>query len=299
MSSFCFTFILMAFFLGMLLYPAQGLSIFPGSPYWTDTSGVPIQAHGGGFLLHNNTYYWFGEDKTFGGHLFHYVNCYKSLDLVTWEHLGHALSASDDPSSEISAEAVVERPKVIYNEKSSKFVMWFHLDSSNYGLAKLGVAISDKVEGPYEYLYSISPFDDDSRDMTVWVDEDDPEKTAYLVYATRVNLDTVIARLSSDYLNVEEKICFLEGIHREAYAVFRTSGLYYIVMSRATGWDPNPNEYMFSTSMSGPWSDRFGLAPGSADTFESQANYVIPVANGSSFIYAGDRWNRYDLSDSR
>ncbi len=142
MTSFCFAFIL----LGILVYPSQGLSIFPGTPYWADTSGVPIQAHGGGFLLHNSTYYWFGEDKTFGGHLFHYVNCYESTDLVSWSLRGHALSPSDDPSSELSAEAVVERPKVIYNERSSKFVMWFHLDSSNYGLAKLGVAISDKVE---------------------------------------------------------------------------------------------------------------------------------------------------------
>lgn len=289
-------FVFIAYF-GFLSITSSASSIFPGSSYWTDTNGVPIQAHGGGFLYANQTYFWFGEDKTFGGHLFHYVNCYRSTDLVNWELLGHSLSAEEDPSSEISASAVVERPKVIYNERTRKFVMWFHLDSSNYGLAKLGVAISDKVEGPYTYIGSIAPFGEDSRDMTVWVDEGDSEKTAYLVYATRVNVDTVIARLSPDYLQVEERLLKLDGIHREAYAVFKTNGLYYIVMSRATGWDPNSNEYMYSDSMSGPWSERFVLAPGSSNTYESQANYVIPVGNG--FIYAGDRWNRNDLSDSR
>ncbi len=33
---------------------------------WPDTNGVPINAHGGGFLFRNGTYYWFGEFKTEG-----------------------------------------------------------------------------------------------------------------------------------------------------------------------------------------------------------------------------------------
>ncbi|ODM93820.1 hypothetical protein Ocin01_12863 [Orchesella cincta] len=282
----------------LLFRTTHALSIFPGDAYWADTSGVPIQAHGGGFLKLGDTYYWFGEDKTEGGHLFHYVNCYKSTDLVNWEYVSHALSADEGSGSEIGSDAVVERPKVIYNERNQQFVMWFHLDSSNYGLAKLGIAVSNTVQGPYQYQGSVSPFDEDSRDMTVWVDEADTAKSAYLVYATRVNLDTVIAKLSPDYLSIQERLLKLDGIHREAYAVFKKNDLYYIVMSRATGWDSNSNEYMYSRSMSGPWSERFQIAPGSSNTFDSQSNYVIPLPNGN-FIFAGDRWNRNDLSDSR
>jgi hypothetical protein len=277
----------------------QGSSIFPGA-YWTDSDGVPIQAHGGGFLVHNNAYYWFGEDKTENSHNFRYVNCYQSFDLIRWELLGHALSATEEtsPISEIGPDAVVERPKVLYNQKNQEFVMWFHLDSSDYGLARLGVAVSKNIQGPYTYQGSISPFGQDSRDMTVWVDPDDAQQQAYVVYATRVNLDTSIATLTDDYRNVSEYLVLLEGIHREAYAVFKKNGLYYIVMSRATGWDSNPNEYMTSASMKGPWSAGIPIAPSSQDTFDSQANYVIPLENGQ-FIYCGDRWNRNDLSDSR
>ncbi|CAL8141187.1 unnamed protein product [Orchesella dallaii] len=282
----------------IFLQNSHTLSIFPGDAYWADTNGIPIQAHGGGFLKLDNTYYWFGEDKTEGGHLFHHVNCYKSTDLVTWEYVSHALSAVEGAGSEIGSDAVVERPKVIYNERNRQFVMWFHLDSSNYGLAKLGIAISNTVQGPYQYQGSVSPFDEDSRDMTVWVDEDDAEKSAYLVYATRVNLDTVIAKLSSDYLSIQERLLKLVDIHREAYAVFKKDGLFYIVMSRATGWDSNTNEYMYSRSMSGPWSERFQVAPSSSNTFDSQTNYVVPLPDGK-FMFAGDRWNRNDLSDSR
>src|SRR5476651_994727 len=33
---------------------------------WLDTNGKPINAHGGGMLFHDGTYYWFGEHKLDG-----------------------------------------------------------------------------------------------------------------------------------------------------------------------------------------------------------------------------------------
>ena len=35
----------------------------PNATIWKDTKGNTINAHGGGLLLHNGTYYWFGEIK--------------------------------------------------------------------------------------------------------------------------------------------------------------------------------------------------------------------------------------------
>jgi hypothetical protein len=40
---------------------------------WYDTSGTPINAHGGGFLYRDHTYYWFGEFKTEGRSLCSYT----------------------------------------------------------------------------------------------------------------------------------------------------------------------------------------------------------------------------------
>ena len=37
--------------------------IRPGE-VWRDTSGAPIQAHGGCILEANGRYYWYGEDKS-------------------------------------------------------------------------------------------------------------------------------------------------------------------------------------------------------------------------------------------
>ena len=37
-------------------------SIRPGE-LWLDTDGNPIQAHGGGIIYINDTFYWYGENK--------------------------------------------------------------------------------------------------------------------------------------------------------------------------------------------------------------------------------------------
>jgi hypothetical protein len=44
----------------------QTITHFRPGEVWPDTSGTPINAHGGGILLHQDIYYWFGEHKTEG-----------------------------------------------------------------------------------------------------------------------------------------------------------------------------------------------------------------------------------------
>lgn len=124
---------------------------------WPDDRGEHINAHGGGILCYDNTFYWFGEHKgERSSAAFVGVTCYSSKDLVNWKYEGVALPISEDPESEITSGCVLERPKVIYNEKTGKFVMWFHLElkGQGYSAARSAVAVSDKVTGPYTYLGS-------------------------------------------------------------------------------------------------------------------------------------------------
>jgi beta-xylosidase len=132
---------------------------FQPGKIWPDTDNTHINAHGGGILVYDDTYYWFGEHKTSGrrGNQAHVgIRCYSSTDLYNWKNEGVALSTIDDPSSEITPGCVMERPKVIYNEVTGKFVMWFHLElkGQGYSAARTAVAVSDQVTGPYEYLES-------------------------------------------------------------------------------------------------------------------------------------------------
>lgn len=124
---------------------------------WLDDSGRHINAHGGGVMKYGDTYYWFGEHKadTTSSAMIG-VMCYASEDLVNWRNLGVALSVSDEKGADIERGCILERPKVIYNKVTGKFCMWFHLElkGQGYSAARYGVAVSDRPEGPYKFLYS-------------------------------------------------------------------------------------------------------------------------------------------------
>lgn len=77
----------------------------PGA-VWQDTDGNPINAHGGGVLFHEGTYYWFGElkegrtyvpacNEAWGGTrvVAGGVSCYSSTNLTDWKNEGVALPA--------------------------------------------------------------------------------------------------------------------------------------------------------------------------------------------------------------
>lgn len=136
-------------------------SFHPGE-LWLDSDSVHINAHGGGLLFHKDTYYWFGEHKIAGrggNRAMVGVSCYSSTDLMNWKSQGTVLKVEKDTLSEITIGSVIERPKVIYNEKTGKFVMWFHLElkGQGYAAARTGLAVSDKVTGPYTYIKSYRP----------------------------------------------------------------------------------------------------------------------------------------------
>ena len=162
---------------------------------WNDTDGNPINAHGGGILYHNGKYYWYGEYKKGKTILPDWatwecyrtdvtgVSCYSSPDMVNWTFEGIVLPAvKDDKSHDLHPSKVLERPKVVYNAKTGKFVMWAHVESANYGKAAAGVAVSDSPTGPFKYLGSFRPNNAMSRDQTVFVDDDGK---IYVVYHTR------------------------------------------------------------------------------------------------------------------
>ena len=137
-------------------------TIKPGA-IWPDNNGVHINAHGGGILFHDGKYYWFGEHKIEsekGNQAWVGVHCYSSKNLTDWKDEGIALEVvKNNSESEITEGCVLERPKVIYNPETKKFVMWFHLElkDQGYDAARSGIAVSDNVTGPFKYVKSFRP----------------------------------------------------------------------------------------------------------------------------------------------
>ena len=137
-------------------------SFYPGQE-WLDNNGVHINAHGGGILFHKNKYYWYGEHKTEGepGNKAQVgVHVYSSKDLYNWKDEGIALKvAEEDSDSDIAKGCILERPKVIYNPETGKFVMWFHLElkGMGYDAARSGVAVAENPTGPFQFVNSFRP----------------------------------------------------------------------------------------------------------------------------------------------
>lgn len=310
--------------------------IRPGA-VWPDTEGNPINAHGGGMLFHEGTYYWYGEIKEGKTYLPEVnkswegtrvdvvgVSCYSSKDLVHWVNRGNVFPAV--PGGDLDPKQVVERPKVIYNAKTRKFVLWFHSDSTDYAAAKCGVAVSDTPTGPFAYqgnfrpnvkqwpigmteedkqdrtsqLVMDFPIGQMARDMTVFVDDDGK---AYLFAASEANPTLQISELTDDYLKLTGKYhrVFL-GRSMEAPAIFKRQGKYYMIASGCTAWAPNAARSAVANCIWGPWTELGNpcLGDKAEITFQSQSTYVLPVVGKpDTYIFMADRWLKDDLADSR
>jgi beta-xylosidase len=293
--------------------PAQGVQSFRPGEVWKDTDGNPINAHGGGILYYNNTYYWYGEIKkgktwlvpgqnwedyrvNAGG-----VSCYSSKDLMNWKYEGVALAPNKtDSTHDLHISKVIERPKVIYNKSTGKFVMWMHIDSDDYLYARSGVAVSNSATGPFEYIRSERPNGNMARDMTIFQDDDGK---AYHFYSSEENATMHICLLSDDYLShttIDKRILIKQS--REAPAVFKHGNRYYLISSGCTGWSPNAASYAVADSIMGNWTPVANpcTGKGGEQTWQSQSTYVVPVrGKTNSYIFMADRWNKTDLEQSR
>jgi beta-galactosidase len=273
-------------------------SIKPGALLY-DENGDLINAHGGGIIHANGKYYWFGEKRARSAQ--EGVNVYSSGDLYNWKFEGLALANSSDTASDIARGCLMERPKVIFNKKTGKYVMWFHLElrGQGYKAARAGVAVSDNVTGPYKYLHSFRPNGNMSRDMTLFVDDDG---SAYHIFSSRENYDLRIAKLTHDFLHPTTKDSMLFSNHREAPALFKYNSKYYLITSAATGWKANKASMHVADNLYGPWkfSGNPMVGKNADSTFGGQSTYVLPVhGKKDAFIFLADKWNPRDIKDSR
>jgi hypothetical protein len=270
---------------------AAPVTRYPGTVSY-DTSGNVIEAHGEGVNKVGSTYYWLGEDKT-NGSPFQNIKCYSSTDLKNWTFVRNVLTRQS--SGDLGPNRILERPHVIYNSATSTYVMYMHIDNTNYSERKAGVATSSSICGSYTYRGSSKPLGHDSLDDNLFLDGN----TGYFMSEDRTNKKLQIYRLSSDFLTVSSLVKTLDQY--EAPAMAKIGSTYYLFGSHLTGWSTNDNQYTTTSSISGTWSSWRSFAPSGTNTCNSQTTAILPI-NGSSttsYIFLGDRWNSSNLSDSR
>jgi hypothetical protein len=273
---------------------AQRNTIQPGQ-LWPDQNGNHIQAHGGGIIKIKKTYYWYGEERRQGlDPNLRYVSCYSSKDLVNWTFQKDVVQMTDPEN--LGPGWILERPKVYYQPKAKKYVMYFHLDNRQYKYARVGIAVSDSPTGNFKFVKSFRPLDHQSRDIGQFVDDDG---AAYLIFEDR-ELGFHIAKLSEDLMSVEKEMSLVKA-SLEGGAIVHYKGLYYAIGSALTGWDPNPNKFATATSLEGPWSDFKDISPPETNTYQSQSTMMLKVVGTKSttVIFMADQWRPKAQWDSR
>ena len=135
-----------------------------------------------------NVYYWYNEHyyvdiQQYGlsatEHIGAVTAC-STTDLIHWRNEGvmlHYINITDMVSG--SDDSLhVEKPVVLFNKRTNKFVMWMIIDNPNRTLAMAGVATSDYADGPFTFVRSFYPDGNKTRDQALFKDDDG---IAYLV----------------------------------------------------------------------------------------------------------------------
>lgn len=281
---------------------APATSIRPGRT-WLDTGGNRIQAHGGSILTGaDGVFYWYGENKERtvpGSDVWHWgVRAYSSTDLYSWEDRGLIIPpVLDDPSSPLHPAQKMDRPHIIFNERTGQYVCWLKIMDVDGGHGQAStVLVADSLLGPYEIVRTgLRPLGMDAGDFDLVVDPG--TGTAYY-YFEKVHTELICAELTEDYTDVSGKLSSHfphpgPPFTREAPAHFLRNGTHYLVTSGTTGYFPNFSEFAAATGPHGPWTVLGDAHPGdpSRTSFGSQISSVFAHPGKKDlYIALGDRW---------
>jgi len=289
---------------------------------WRDTSGNLINAHDGGIIYADGKYHWYGmalrpnraDGRPDGGQKTTVgVVMYSSSDLYNWTYEGVVLACSTDPKSPLYGPMRFERPKIIYNDTTKQYVMWFHYvgypgeHGTKLGSGDAGVAVSGKVSGSYDFKGFSRPIDTNGavRDCTLFKDDDG---AAYFIYDRDVGQPGPdgrvlhIVKLTDDYLGFSPTFYeIINASRREAPAMLKLNGVYFLITSAETSWRNNPANYYHSTNIMGPYTEEANpcVGPNPETTFNSQGSYAFPIqGKKNAFILMLERHITACMTDS-
>lgn len=271
-------------------------SVRPGK-VWLDTRGKPIQAHGFSVLYHDGLYYWIGENKEFTrpfGRVWTWgIRCYTSADLHNWEDRGLIVPPEpDDLQSPMHPNHCIDRPHVLWCEKTGKFVMWIKIMA---GLVSQFMCVlqADQILGPYEYVHRYyHPLGMDTGDFALCQEGE----RAYILFE-RPHFEMIAADLTEDFTSVTGKysehfIGRYPPMTREAPTFFVRNGQKYLFTSGTTGYSPNPSLVTRFDDFHGSYTDLGDPHPGDRTntSWSSQITCVLRVGDSDLYIAMADRW---------
>ena len=275
--------------------------IRPGKT-WYDTNGNRIHAHGGSLLYAEGKFWWYGENKAgITGRAtgeacpfwHHGVKLYSSDDLYNWTDEGFMVQESDDIQNPFHPKHIMDRPHVLYNEKTKTYVLWAKttmertFESTNFSIC-VGKSLKNM-----QYLHDVCPTPYHAGDFDLFV----KDGKAYVIFENP-HTEMICGELTDDYTN-------LTGVYsshlpekcppfvREAPCFFTRNGRNFLLTSGTTGYFPNPSKIAELPSLHGEWKDLGDPCVNDVheDSFQSQFSSVFkhPFVD-DLYIALGDRW---------
>ena len=270
--------------------------IRPGE-VWLDTKGERIQAHGGAVFFEDGMYYWYGENKehtdgkngvwTWG------IKAYSSKDLMNWDDRGYLIEpVVDDPDSPMFPANHIDRPHILKNGSTGKYVMWVKLSGSD---ASFSIWEADAFLGPYTMMqdcYRPNGYKAGDFDLV----KDEKTGKAYLFFDK--DHETMLGmELSSDYLSATKEVSWnyqnlTPPFTREGPALFEAGGRKYMFTSGMTGYVPNQSDSAVSDSYEKEFHSLGSpcVSDASNASYNSQISKVFKVQGTDQWIAMADRW---------
>lgn len=272
-------------------------SIRPGKE-WLDTEGKRIQAHGGSIIESDGTFYWYGENKektTGKDDIWHWgVRCYSSLDLYNWKDEGIIIPPDPEhKDSPLHPAAMMDRPHILYNQKTKKYVAWLKIMGNP---PRFAVLAADNLLGPYEMVNpEVRPCGLEVGDFDLQADAKTGK--AYL-FSEKPHTEIYCAELNDTYTDAKGEYSShfphtAPPLAREAPAHFIRNGRHYLITSGTTGYHPNPSEAAIAEDWHGPYTIQGDPHVGDASrtSFNSQITSVFRHPGKKDlYIALADRW---------
>ncbi len=273
----------------------------PGK-FWYDNNRKKIEAHGGSILYADNKFWWYGENKEgvtgkATGEVCPYrhkgAKVYSSEDLYNWKDEGYLIRYSRKRSDVFYYGSVADRPHVLYNAKTKKYVCWTKVARNmDFNHAVFAVCVGDslttmKLRGVVEptphYAGDLDLFEMDGKGYVVF---ENPHSCM------------VVRELTEDYTGLTDR--YSEHLHlgtppfvREAPAHFERNGRHYLLTSGTTSYYPNASITYDITDLHGQWKDlgKTCVDDHNNDSFCAQFSSVFQHPGKKEvYIALGDRW---------
>lgn len=280
--------------------------IKPGEPI-RDNNGKLVQAHAGQIIYENGVFYWYGEDKSnmvvdkVGEPYHNGVHAYSSTDLYNWRDEGIILRAENNIESPLDFRRIVDRPHILFNEKTKKYVMWVKLAGGKDNLRdwknqRAGIAVADTLLGPYEFVKDFCPNNHHMGDFDFV--EDNGEMFIYFSNIVNNPSNVACMKLTDDYMDVKEGVSYHFDYDappntRESPAFFKMNGEIYVTTSGCTGYHPNPSTISKIKTVGGEVCELGNVCIGDTtkSTFHSQISCVFRHPEKKNlYIALADRW---------